>query len=123
MAKPQHPDASPVNRTEIVTLAAALASETRVRILELLRDPEANFVSQREGDLCDAGACVSLIATQIGVSQPTISRHLDQLRRAGLIETERIAQWNFHRRQEAGIARAVHILRDVLDQPQSRSQT
>jgi ArsR family transcriptional regulator len=100
-------------RSERARLASALASTTRLRVLELLRDPYANFVSQREGDLCQAGACVSLIAHEIGVSQPTISRHLDVLRTVGLIETERIAQWNFHRRNEPGIQRARRLLLDL----------
>ncbi|MGI8778880.1 MAG: ArsR/SmtB family transcription factor [Solirubrobacteraceae bacterium] len=96
-----------------VDVARALASDVRLRILELLKDPRSNFMSQREGDLSDAGACVSVIAREVGVSQPTVSRHLEILRRAGLIDTERVAQWNFHRRDEAGIRRAQELLSDV----------
>jgi len=40
-------------------------------------------------------------------------QHLDVLRRAGLIETERIAGWTFHRRNPAGIYRANRLVRDV----------
>jgi len=35
------------------------------------------------------------------------------LRRAGLIETERIAGWSFHRCNPAGIDRAYRLLEDV----------
>ena len=92
----------------------ALASEIRLSILEWLREPQAVFVSQREGDLSDdGGVCVSLIAHRAGMSQPTISRHLEILRRAGLIHTRRVANWNFHYRDDDGIARARHILSDL----------
>lgn len=98
---------------EILTVAQALSSETRLRILQLLKHPQATLTSQREGDLSDAGVCVSLIARQIGISQPTASRHLEILRRAGLIETERVAQWNYHRRDETGIQRAHNLLHNL----------
>lgn len=90
-------------------VAQALSSDTRLRILHLLKSP-TDFTSQREGDLSDAGVCVSLIAHEIGIAQPTASRHLEILRRVGLIETERIAQWNYHRRDEMGIQRALDLL-------------
>lgn len=97
----------------MVEVAKALASPTRQRILGWLKDPAANFVSRRKGDLSDRGVCASLIAEKVGASQPTVSRHLDVLRRAELVETERVAGWAFHRRNEAGIARALQMLADI----------
>lgn len=91
-------------------MAKALASPTRVRILDWLRDPAGNFVSRRQGDLSGAGVCASLIAKKVGASAPTVSRHLDVLRRAGLIQTERIGGWSFHRRDEGGLAQAKQLL-------------
>lgn len=94
-------------------VAHALSSETRLAILRWLKDPEASFESQREGDLAPEGVCVSLIAFRAGISQPTASRHLEVLRRAGLVETRRVAQWNFHRRSEAGLRQARELLGDI----------
>lgn len=91
---------------DVVEVAAALSSPTRFRILKWLKDPQGSFTSEREGDLGEAGACVSLIARKAGISQPTASRHLEILRRAGLVRTERVGQWNFHQRDEEGIQRA-----------------
>lgn len=95
---------------DAVDVAKALASPSRQAILHWLKDPAGSFVSRREGDLTQHGACASLIADKIGVSQPTASRHLDILRRAELIETTRVAGWTFHRRDEHGIARALQLL-------------
>lgn len=89
----------------------ALASEVRLTILAWLREPHSYFVSQRAGDLSeDGGVCVSLIAHRAGMAQPTVSRHLEILRRVGLIHTRREANWNFHYRDEDGIARARRLL-------------
>jgi len=42
-----------------------------------------------------------------------MSRHLDVLRRAELIETERIAGWSFHRRNPGGLDRAHRLLDNI----------
>lgn len=97
-----------------VEVAKALSSKTRLKILHWLRDPEGNFESQVDGDLTKDGVCVSLIAAKARVSQPTISRHLSVLRSAGLLETRRIAQRNYHRRDEASIEEARRLLAEKL---------
>lgn len=94
-------------------MAKALASSTRVAILRWLKDPDAHFNSRRAGDLGSAGVCASLIAEKAGIAAPTVSRHLEILRRAGLIETERITGWNYHRRSEAGLRHARRLLGEV----------
>lgn len=93
-----------------VGVAKALSSGTRMRILRWLRDPEGNFESRVEGDLTEDGVCVNLIAAKAGISQPTASRHLAVLKGAGLVETRRVAQRNYHRRDEAGIDQAKQLL-------------
>ncbi len=98
---------------DVVEVAKALASPTRVNILGWLKEPGTHFVSRRAGDLGPAGVCASLIAEKAGISAPTASRHLEVLRRAGLIESERIAGWSFHRRNPAGLDLAQQLLDDV----------
>lgn len=100
---------------DVVEVAKALASPTRVAILGWLKHPEQHFVSRREGDLAPAGVCASLIAEKAGIAAPTASRHLDVLRRAGLIETQRITGWNYHRPRATGLARARQLLAQTLD--------
>jgi DNA-binding transcriptional ArsR family regulator len=55
----------------------ALSDDTRQSILKMLEQKEM---------------CVSEIAQAFDVSQPTISHHLDILKRTGLIESERKGQ-------------------------------
>jgi DNA-binding transcriptional ArsR family regulator len=81
----------------------ALASERRLRILEWLKDPVANFRPQVDGDLVKDGVCGLFIAEKLGVSQPTASEHLRVLSQAGLIRPKRIKQWTFYKRDEARI--------------------
>jgi len=57
------------------TVFGALADATRLKILELLK---------RERELC-----VSDIASHFDMKQPSISHHLDVLKRAGLVTSEK----------------------------------
>jgi DNA-binding transcriptional ArsR family regulator len=81
----------------------ALANERRLQILEWLKDPEANFPPQADGDLVRDGVCGIFIAEKLGVSPPTASDHLKILSRAGLVRGKRIKQWTFYKRDEARI--------------------
>jgi ArsR family transcriptional regulator len=84
----------------------ALANERRLHILEWLKDPEAHFPPQQDGDLVKDGVCGALIAAKLEVSQPTVSEHLKILAQAGLIRPKRIKQWTFYKRDEKEIAAA-----------------
>jgi ArsR family transcriptional regulator len=88
----------------------ALSNEHRLQILEWLKDPEANFPPQVDGDLVQDGVCGALIAEKLGLSQPTVSEHLKVLARAGLIRPRRIKQWTFYRRDEGKIRELKRLL-------------
>ena len=66
-----------------LTFYKALADETRLRSLLLI---------QREGELC-----VCELMAALDEIQPKISRHLAQLRRAGLVLDRRQGQWVYYR--------------------------
>jgi len=81
---------------------AALADATRLRILALLRDGEI---------------CVCHLHASLDVPQPTASRHLAYLRKAGLVEARREGIWMHYRLTPIGnpvvatvVASALHAL-------------
>ena len=81
----------------------ALANERRLQILEWLKDPEAHFRPQVDGDLVKDGVCAVLIAEKLGVSQPTLSEHMRVLCDAKLVQAKRIKRWTFYKRDERRI--------------------
>jgi DNA-binding transcriptional ArsR family regulator len=81
----------------------ALANERRLQVLEWLKDPEAHFPPQVDGDLVKDGVCLVFIAEKLGVSQPTATEHMKVLSQAGLVRSKRIKQWTFYKRDEARI--------------------
>ena len=81
----------------------ALANERRLLILEWLKEPEAHFPPQVDGDLVADGVCGALIAEKLGLSQPTVSEHMKVLTQAELVRSKRIKQWTFYKRDEKRI--------------------
>jgi ArsR family transcriptional regulator len=93
---------------------AALANAKRLQILEWLKDPEAHFPPQKDGDLVEDGVCVLFIANKLGVAQPTATAHLQNLSRAGFLTSKRVGQWTFYRRDDATIEALKQAIRDDL---------
>jgi ArsR family transcriptional regulator len=63
---------------EMENLYTALSDQTRLRLLNLMREDEV---------------CVCFFTEALGESQPKISRHLAYLRKAGLVRARREGKW------------------------------
>lgn len=85
----------------------AMASETRMKILQFLAEPQNHFGQQWSADPVDFGVCMTLIAEALEVAQPTASRHLDILKQAGFITVRKHQKWSYCKRNEA-------VIRDYL---------
>jgi DNA-binding transcriptional ArsR family regulator len=78
---------------DIALRLKALADPVRVKLVSLL------FGSEAEEE------CSSVLAAAVELSESTVSHHMSQLRRAGLVESERRGMNVYHRpRREALIA-------------------
>ncbi len=66
---------------ELVLTAKALADPSRVRVLMALR----------QGDLCVCELCDAL-----GLTQSTLSTHLQVIRKAGLVSSRRHGKWMYY---------------------------
>lgn len=86
-----------------VNLFKALANESRLAILEWLKDPAAHFRPQVDGDLVEDGVCGVFIAEKLGISPATLSEHMRVLVQSGLVRPKRIRQWIFYKRDEGRI--------------------
>jgi ArsR family transcriptional regulator len=66
---------------QIDLMFRAFSDRTRLRILSLLQAGEC---------------CVGDLVAALGVEQPSASRHLAYLRRAGLVAVRKAAQWSYY---------------------------
>lgn len=87
-----------------VDLMKTLAHPARLRILALLRDGEL---------------CVCQINAVIGLAASTVSEHLTELRRAGLLSERKDGRWVYYElKPKAGLEELVAVLWLHLDKVQ-----
>lgn len=79
----------------LAELLKALADETRLNILTMLR----------EGEMC-----VCEIMDALPLSQPAISHHLKILRQAGLVTDRRQGKWIYYDLDPRGLERILSLL-------------
>lgn len=86
----------------------AIADPTRRRILQTLRVRGACSIGK------EVGLCASDIEQRIPLSQPTISHHMSILKKAGLVEAQKLGQWMWYRRNDRALRQFAKILRQSL---------
>src|SRR5271156_579875 len=87
------------SKFDLVTLFAALADPTRLRLLNLMDGREV---------------CVCYFVEILKQGQPKISRHLAYLRRAGIVEARRDGKWMHYRIERPNDPKAASILGATL---------
>jgi DNA-binding transcriptional ArsR family regulator len=75
----------------------AIADPVRRRILQVLKERGGCSLGK------DVGLCASDIERRVQLSQPTISHHMAILKKAGLVESQKLGQWVWYRRNEAAL--------------------
>lgn len=90
--------------TDRLEQSKALASDVRLSILSWLAEPDVHFSHQVTGKPSEIGVCVTLLTEKLDMAQPTVSRHLELLRRAGFLTVNKIGRWSFFERDEAAIS-------------------
>ena len=93
----------------------ALANVTRLEILRVLVEPKREFGDQWSADPEEVGVCVQTLAEHFAVSQPTMSRHIELLKRAGFIVTQKQQKWTYCSRNEAALAEYAAWLSESLN--------
>ena len=104
-----------IELNEMENQVKALANVTRLEILRVLDQPLEHFSHQESADPVETGVCVQLLADHFGVSQPTISRHIELLKQAGFVKAKRLRKWTYCTRNEVALAEYADWLRTSLN--------
>jgi ArsR family transcriptional regulator len=93
---------------KLTLVLQAIADPARRKILQALREKGACSIDR------SIGLCASDIEMRLHLSQPTISHHMSILKKAGLVEAEKLGQWKWYRRNEAALKECTFMLRKSL---------
>ncbi|GLB49392.1 ArsR/SmtB family transcription factor [Neptunitalea lumnitzerae] len=85
---------------QFVEISKCLSNQTRLDILEWLKDPEGNFPPNTSSMPNTEGVCVTFIHEKTGLSQSTISTYLTSMLRCELLEMKRVGKWTYFKRNE-----------------------
>lgn len=77
-----------------MTAAAQARYETQARIIKALAHPTRLFIVD---ELSRGERCVCELTDMVGVEMPTVSRHLSQLKAAGILVDEKRGSQVFYR--------------------------
>ena len=91
----------------------ALAHPTRLRVLELLKDPAA-FDGPRAVDGRPIGVTAKALLKHLRCSQPTLNEQMHVLEDVGLVESRRIGRWVVYTRDEERIRQLKQTIIDQL---------
>ena len=85
------------------------AAETLTSLLKVLADPARLQILSM---LASAGGevCVCDLTEPLGLSQPTVSHHMKQLREGGFVSSERRGKWIFY----SLVPAQIHAVTDAL---------
>jgi ArsR family transcriptional regulator len=83
---------------DIALRLKALADPVRVKLVSLLFSSDA-------GEVCSCD-----LATNVGLTESTVSHHLSQLRRAGLVESQRRGMNVYHRPRHESLSALCAVL-------------
>jgi DNA-binding transcriptional ArsR family regulator len=93
---------------DTLSIVKTLSNETRLNILEWLKEPELHFGLQSnllQGSNFEGAVCVGTIADKANLAQSVISGYLAKMHKVGLLESKRVGQWTYYRRDEHNIQR------------------
>ncbi|MCJ7841466.1 helix-turn-helix domain-containing protein [Lederbergia sp. NSJ-179] len=99
---------------EPIEVFKALSNESRLQILQWLKEPDRHFTPHEGIDMNTTGVCVSQITDKLKMTQSTASQYLSILLRAGLIKTERIGKYTYYKRDEDAIKKFATILEEKI---------
>lgn len=83
---------------EIALRLKALADPVRIKLVSLL-------LTAAEGEICTCD-----LATAVGLSEPTVSHHLSQLKKAGMVVPQRRGMNVFYRADSAAITALSRVI-------------
>lgn len=83
-----------LSEKQLILALKAVADPTRLKILRLLKQKGGCSLDKSEG------LCACDIEEQVKLSQSTVSHHMAILKKAGLVDAEKLGLWMWYRRND-----------------------
>jgi ArsR family transcriptional regulator len=101
---------------QLVKGLRALSNPTRLRILELLKNPAA-FDGPRDANGRPLGVTAKALIKSVRLSQPALNEQMQVLIDIGLVESQKVGRWVVYSRDEERIRQLKQTVIDQLLPP------
>lgn len=101
---------------ELVKGLKAIANPTRLRILELLKDPE-QLIELNTGHGQVKGLTAKALLKHLKCAQPSLNEQMQVLTGVGLVESRKVGRWVVYTRDEERIRQLKQTIIDHLLPP------
>jgi ArsR family transcriptional regulator len=105
---------------QLVKGLRALSNPTRLKVLELLKNPAA-FDGPRDPQGKPYGVTAKALLRHLRCTQPSLSEQMDILIEIGLVESNKIGRWVVYTRDEERIRQLKQTIIDQLLPPPATS--
>lgn len=100
---------------KLLEVIKSLSNETRLNILEWLKDPFSHFPEEElSQDTPELGVCVSDIAKKANMAIPTVSDYLKTMSASDILIATRRGQWTYYKRNEKAIQELSEHIKNKL---------
>lgn len=89
-----------MNLKQATEIGKCFSNQTRMQIMEWLKEPETNFPPHETLKHFNDGVCVTYIQEKAGLSQSTISTYLTNMEKCELLISTRHGKWSYFKRNE-----------------------
>ena len=107
-----------MNHSDIAQLFSILANETRIRLLEILKNKALACKNPELCDLTERCCNVTELAEELGIPMSTTSYNIKELHLSGLVDTQRRGQKVYCSISENVIGQVIDFFEALL--PQSK---
>ncbi|WP_196895049.1 ArsR/SmtB family transcription factor [Aureivirga marina] len=101
-------------KIDIIEINKVLSNEIRLRILQMLKEPEKHFPPHEDLGHFDDGVCVQYIRKKVGLSQSTISHYLSMMHKVDLVVPTRHGKWTYYKRKEETVQEYLQTIKYEL---------
>ena len=106
-----------MNHSVIAQIFSMLSNETRIRLLEILKNKALRCNNLDLCDLSERCCNVTELAEELGIAMSTTSYNIKELRRSGLVHTQRRGRIIYCSINEKVIEQIIDFFRSLSSQP------
>ena len=106
-----------MNHADKAQLFSMLANETRIRLLEILKNKELSCHNLNLCDISDRCCNVTELAEELGIAMSTTSYNIKELRRCGIISIQRRGRKIYCSINERVVKQIIDFFESLAPQP------